>query len=125
MNLRRPCAHPAPVFETIAAPGPWISRAACANEPTDLFFPEDGEGTELAKAICGGCPVRAECIGYAVAIPSLDGIWGGLTERERERLRRERYGSVDVDDKRLYANEWGERALIRAVGGASHLTPPV
>ena len=90
MNLRRPCAHPAPVFETIPAPGPWISRAACANQPTDLFFPEDPEGSELAKAICGGCPVRAECIGYAVAIPSLDGIWGGLTRQERYRLRHSR-----------------------------------
>jgi WhiB family transcriptional regulator, redox-sensing transcriptional regulator len=90
MNLRPSCAHPAPVFETIPAPGPWIGRAACANEPTDLFFPEDGEGTELAKAICGGCPVRAECIGYAVAIPSLDGIWGGLTRQERFRLRQSR-----------------------------------
>ena len=90
MKLRLSCAHPAPVFETIPAPGAWISRAACANEPTDLFFPEDGEGTELAKAICGGCPVRAECIGYAVAIPSLDGIWGGLTRQERFRLRQSR-----------------------------------
>jgi WhiB family transcriptional regulator, redox-sensing transcriptional regulator len=86
MTLPRSCAHPAPVFETIPAPGGWISCAACANEPTDLFFPEDAAGTELAKAICHGCPVRAECISYAVAIPSLDGIWGGLTRQERYRL---------------------------------------
>ena len=90
MNLRPSCANPAFIYETIPAPGPWISRAACANEPTDLFFPEDGAETELAKAICAGCPVRAECIGYAVAIPSLDGIWGGLTRQERSRLRQHR-----------------------------------
>lgn len=100
MNLRRSCAHPAPLFETIPAPGPWISRAACANEPTDLFFPENGEGTELAKAICGGCPVRGECIGYAVAIPSLDGIWGGLTRQERSRLRQSR-NCRSAADKRV------------------------
>lgn len=87
MNLRRSCAHPTPVFETIPAPGPWIAKAACAGEPTDLFFPEDDVATELARSICGGCNVRAECINYAVEIPSLDGIWGGLTCDERTRLR--------------------------------------
>ncbi len=105
MNLRPSCAHPAPVFETIPAPGPWISGAACANEPTDLFFPEDGEGTELAKAICGRCPVRAECIGYAIAIPSLDGIWGGLTRQERSRLRQGR-------SCRSAAPDWACRAGV-------------
>lgn len=77
MNLRRSCAHPTPVFETMPAPGAWIADAACAGKPTDLFFPEDSQGIQLAKAICAGCRVRAECAGYATAIPSLAGIWGG------------------------------------------------
>lgn len=90
MNMHSSCAHPAVVFETIPAPGPWIRQAACANEPTDLFFPADPAGIELAKTICGGCKVRAECAGYAIAIPSLDGIWGGLTRQERTKIRRGR-----------------------------------
>lgn len=88
MKLRSSCAHPGVAFETIPAPGPWIADAACAGEPTDLFFPEDDVGVLLAKAICGGCKVRPECVSYAVDIPSLDGIWGGLTRQERARLRR-------------------------------------
>ncbi len=87
MKLGTSCAHPGQAFETIPAPGPWIAQAGCAGEPTDLFFPEDDEATELARSICGRCRVRAECISYAVAIPSLDGIWGGLTRHERAKLR--------------------------------------
>lgn len=87
MTLRSSRAHPAVVFETIPAPGAWIQQAACADEPTDLFFPEDQPGIELAKAICGACPVKPECASYAIAIPSLDGIWGGLTRHERTKLR--------------------------------------
>ena len=90
MNLRPACAHPGEAFETIPAPGPWIKQAACASEPTELFFPEDDVATELARSICSGCKVRAECIGYAVEIPSLDGIWGGLTRQERARVRRKK-----------------------------------
>lgn len=87
MKLRTSCAHAGLTFETIPAPGPWIKHAACAGESTELFFPEDDVATELARSICSGCKVRAECIGYAVEIPSLDGIWGGLTRQERAKLR--------------------------------------
>ena len=87
MNPYSSCAHPAVVFETIPAPGPWIREAACADEPTDLFFPADPAGIELAKTICCICPVRVECMNYAIDFPSLDGIWGGLTLRERRHMR--------------------------------------
>jgi len=96
MNLRPNCAHPGQAFETIPAPDSWIVHAACAGEPTDLFFPEDDEAAALARSICGRCSVRAECISYAVAIPSLDGIWGGLTRQERSHLRRNRRCRVRV-----------------------------
>jgi WhiB family redox-sensing transcriptional regulator len=69
------------------APGPWIAQAACAGEPTDLFFPDDSSGLEMAKSICSRCPVRKECVCYGLAIPSLPGVRGGLTEAERQRLR--------------------------------------
>lgn len=90
MKPRTSRAHPGLTFETIPAPGPWIKDAACAGEPTELFFPEDDVATELARSICSGCKVRAECIGYAVEIPSLDGIWGGLTRQERAKLGRKK-----------------------------------
>ena len=90
MKPRPSCAHPGLAFETIPVPGPWIAHAACAGEPTDLFFPDDDIATDLARSICGSCAVRADCIGYAMEFPSLDGIWGGLTHQERAELRRRR-----------------------------------
>ena len=64
----------------------WMDEAACAGLPTDWFFPDRG-GAGLAaraKAVCAGCPGRQECLGYARATGTLDGIWGGLTPDERE-----------------------------------------
>lgn len=88
MTLRSCSAHPGVAFETIPAPGPWIRDAACAGQPTDLFFPDDPVGTERAKAICRSCTARKECAAYAVPIPALDGIWGGMTRPERAHARR-------------------------------------
>ena len=70
------------------APGPWVSRGACRGAPTDLFFPEEPGEAEAALQVCQRCPVRAECAAYALAIPGLEGIWGGLTEADRRRHRR-------------------------------------
>lgn len=70
------------------APGPWVSRGACRGAPTDLFFPEQPGEAEPALQVCRRCPVRAECAAYALAIPGLEGIWGGLTEADRRRHRR-------------------------------------
>ena len=65
-------------------------RLVPAGADADLFFPERGASTRRAKAICDGCPVRGECLDYALAHGEKFGIWGGLSERERRRVRRER-----------------------------------
>ena len=71
----------------------WQERAGCAGEDTELFFPP-GAGEEFAtrieqaKQICRRCPVRAECLEYALTVPIRHGIFGGLDEVEREPLRR-------------------------------------
>jgi WhiB family transcriptional regulator, redox-sensing transcriptional regulator len=70
------------------APGAWVSRGACRGAPTDLFFPEEPGEAEAAIQVCRRCPVRAECAAYALGIPGLEGIWGGLTEADRRRHRR-------------------------------------
>jgi len=71
---------------------PWMVQAACANHSDpDLWFPGTGDQVSLsapAKAICRDCPVQPECLDYALTYPSLQGIWGGLTEPERRQLRR-------------------------------------
>ncbi len=66
----------------------WQDRALCAQTDPEAFFPEKGGSTREAKRICQGCEVRAECLDYALAHDERFGIWGGLSERERRRLKR-------------------------------------
>ena len=66
----------------------WQERALCAETDPEAFFPEKGGSTREAKKICTGCEVRAECLEYALSNDERFGIWGGLSERERRRLRR-------------------------------------
>ena len=56
----------------------------------DLFFPERGASTREAKSVCAGCEVKDDCLEYALVNGEKFGIWGGLSERERRRLRRQR-----------------------------------
>jgi WhiB family transcriptional regulator, redox-sensing transcriptional regulator len=66
----------------------WQEQALCAETDPEAFFPEKGGSTREAKKICTGCEVKAECLEYALANDERFGIWGGLSERERRRLRR-------------------------------------
>jgi len=66
----------------------WQDRALCAETDPEAFFPEKGGSTREAKRICSGCEVRAQCLEYALAHDERFGIWGGLSERERRRLKR-------------------------------------
>jgi WhiB family transcriptional regulator, redox-sensing transcriptional regulator len=74
--------------EAAEAEQDWQERALCAQTDPEAFFPEKGGSTREAKRICSGCDVRAECLEYALANDERFGIWGGLSERERRRLRR-------------------------------------
>jgi WhiB family redox-sensing transcriptional regulator len=66
----------------------------CADLPSALFFPSEGAGVEDAKEVCAECPVRAQCLEYALAERIEHGVWGGSSERERRRmLRRRRRGA--------------------------------
>ena len=66
----------------------WQEHALCAQTDPEAFFPEKGGSTREAKRVCTGCEVRAECLEYALANDERFGIWGGLSERERRKLRR-------------------------------------
>src|SRR5947207_15567889 len=68
----------------------WQERANCLGVDPDLFFPERGASTREAKAVCRGCEVQADCLEYAITHSEKFGIWGGLSERERRRVRRQR-----------------------------------
>ncbi|WP_156756712.1 WhiB family transcriptional regulator [Actinokineospora pegani] len=66
----------------------WQERALCAQTDPEAFFPEKGGSTREAKRICLGCEVRSECLEYALAHDERFGIWGGLSERERRKLKK-------------------------------------
>ncbi len=65
--------------------GDWQERALCAETDPEAFFPEHGGSTREAKKICTMCEVRPECLEYALENGEDNGIWGGLSERERRR----------------------------------------
>lgn len=81
---------PEPVEQLALTPDDelWQEKALCAQTDPEAFFPEKGGSTREAKRICLGCEVRDECLEYALANDERFGIWGGLSERERRRLKR-------------------------------------
>ena len=66
----------------------WQTDALCAQTDPEAFFPEKGGSTRDAKRICTSCEVRAQCLQYALANDERFGIWGGLSERERRKLKK-------------------------------------
>ncbi len=66
----------------------WQEQALCAQTDPEAFFPEKGGSTREAKKVCLSCEVRVECLEYALEKDERFGIWGGLSERERRRLKK-------------------------------------
>ncbi len=66
----------------------WQTDALCAQTDPEAFFPEKGGSTRDAKKVCGSCLVKFECLEYALQKDERFGIWGGMSERERRRLRK-------------------------------------
>ena len=66
----------------------WQADALCAQTDPEAFFPEKGGSTRDAKRICGQCEVKSECLEYALKNDERFGIWGGLSERERRKIKR-------------------------------------
>jgi WhiB family redox-sensing transcriptional regulator len=72
----------------VAEPTGWHEQALCAQTDPEAFFPEKSGSTREAKRICSRCEVRSECLDYALGHDERYGVWGGLSERERRRLKR-------------------------------------
>ncbi|MET9482872.1 WhiB family transcriptional regulator [Streptomyces sp. NPDC006638] len=68
----------------------WQESALCAQTGADFFFPAPGSSTREAKQLCGACEGREACLSYALDNDERFGVWGGLSEKERQRLRRTR-----------------------------------
>ena len=76
--------------------GTWRGQARCRGVDPQVFHPpeEDESAAGEAKAICDQCPVREPCLEYAISAREKDGVWGGMTARERRRLIRTRRRSA-------------------------------
>ncbi len=67
----------------------WRHQAACRGIDPQLFFPDEAESGDAAKAICVRCPVRQPCLEWALATREKEGVWGGSDERDRRRILRQ------------------------------------
>lgn len=72
----------------------WMAEGVCAQVDPEIMYPEKGGSTREAKAVCMACPVRVACLEYALANDERFGIWGGLSERERRKLKRQDHAEV-------------------------------
>ena len=72
----------------------WRAHARCKGIDREVFYPVSDEDSDEAKSICGECPVRLQCLEYAIVARERDGVWGGATEKERRRIIRQRRKSA-------------------------------
>lgn len=84
----------APLADLLGGPEAWQERALCAQVDPEAFFPEKGGSTREAKRVCGRCPVRVDCLQHALEHHEAFGIWGGLSERDRRKLKKGDPGTV-------------------------------
>lgn len=68
----------------------WMLGGNCRDREPSFFFPSDGVGVEIARQVCAECPVKIECLEYALRYRIEHGVWGGASERERRRILRSR-----------------------------------
>ena len=76
------------------APDTWRDESACRDTDPDLFFPVGTTGPAIeqianAKSVCGTCDVKQPCLEFALSTNQDSGIWGGTSEEERRKLRRQ------------------------------------
>ena len=106
--------------EPAVRPPDWTEFALCAEVDNALFFPEKGEPSASAKAVCRGCEVRAECLGFALENMERYGVWGGFSERERRSIAPRHHAGrslediIAADDARFYAKKEKSAELAAA-----------
>lgn len=94
-----------PRFKRDPAETRWIEHSRCIGEDPELFFPVGSTGSALAQTakaieVCHGCPVRAECLEWALETCQDAGVWGGLGEEARREIRRARRRAAAIATER-------------------------
>lgn len=82
------CAEPGAALGTS-----WVLKARCRDMSPEIFFPSDGAGVKVARRYCAECQVRPACLQYALDNHIDHGVWGGASERARQRIARGREGA--------------------------------
>lgn len=90
---------------------PWAAKAKCLQAEPETFFPDKGGSVREAKRLCAACPVRRDCLAYALEHDERHGVWGGFSERERRKLRR---AGVDADEALRTCGEHMDELLGRS-----------
>lgn len=102
-GIRAPISGPSSVGGGIsqhpaaAEPRTWRLSALCAQVDPELFFPDKGEPARAALRVCAACPVRVQCLEDALTGDQRYGVWGGTTEIQRRRLRKQRTAATTAD----------------------------
>ena len=90
----------------------WREQAACTDTDPELWFPPTGGSTARARAICGDCEARNDCLEWALRHRVTDGIWGGLSPEQRLRIMKvQRRASTALTD-----DEEADREAAHAEG---------
>jgi WhiB family redox-sensing transcriptional regulator len=90
MTIKRPRRGPHTAQRRKFQDNEWMNQAACQGKPTEMFFPPRGSvGSPAPYIICEGCPVRLECLEYALTF-NLSGIWGGTSGKRRREIKKKR-----------------------------------
>lgn len=94
----------------------WFDQAACKGCDPQLFHPERGANVAVreAKKVCHGCPVQQECLEWALEHDERLGVWGGMSERQRRRIR-----NKDGRSRRGVKVVCGDCRMVFAAGSAS------
>ena len=97
-----------------------MDHGICAQTDAEAFFPDKGQSTKEAKRVCLGCEVRTECLTYALEHDERFGVWGGLSERERRKVKRGDLSAIEklAHPKPLRACEQCGKTLYERRGSA-------
>lgn len=97
-------------------PQEWKQHAACKGVDVSLFYMDRGDHSTLKmiRAMCETCPVQTECLNYSIDMGEKHGIWGGKTEKQRRKIRRERGGRKVTVRQETHGTDGGYQLHLRA-----------
>src|ERR1019366_4099957 len=97
----------------------WMPEGNCRRVPAEMMFPSDGAGVAVAQRVCADCPVRQQCLDYALANHIEHGVWGGTSDRKRRRITRQ-WRAATHDSE---AHKWSPHTTVTSTSTPTTATP--